>query len=270
MIDILVIGAMKAGSSSMHRYLGCHPQISMSKTKEVNYFTEKNWAKGKTWYEDQFVNDGLLHGDVSPMYSRSHLYPNMAKRAYQTNPDLKIIYVIRNHFERIVSHLMHNMVTGRIGIEADILTELKDKPDYILTTQYYYQISKYLEFFEKDRILIVNNHDLKFNLRSECNRIFSFLNVNSEDYNLPEQKVYNSSSNKRQILGYDFVYKNLNHPLIREPWFRFFQRFGQKVKRPILNQNAKDYIIEELKEDYRNFDAHFGTSLFTELFSKEV
>ena len=49
---LLVIGAMKGGTSSLHRYLDLHPEIAMSRKKELDFFlAEKNWHKGKLWWD---------------------------------------------------------------------------------------------------------------------------------------------------------------------------------------------------------------------------
>lgn len=262
MVDILVIGAMKAGSSSMHRYLGNHPEISVTRTKEVNFFIDNNWVKGVDWYAKQFKNDGLLHADVSPVYSRIHLQPEMAERAFKTNPKLKIIYVVRNPFERITSHLMHNMVTDRIPVDGkEVFEEVKNNVDYLKTSNYYYQIREYLKFFDSKHVMIVDNSELKNNFKNELARIYNFLGVDSQYSEQFENKIYNSSANKRQIKGYDFVYKHLNYKIPREIWFRFYDKFGKKINRPSLEPECKSFIKGKLIDDYERFDEIFSTQI---------
>ena len=51
---LLVIGAMKSGTSSLHRYLDLHPEIRMSRRKELNFFIEEfNYGRGLAWYRKQ-------------------------------------------------------------------------------------------------------------------------------------------------------------------------------------------------------------------------
>ena len=53
--NLIIIGAMKAGTTSLHHYLGLHPQISMSRRMEPHFFVpEMNWSKGVKWYEQHF------------------------------------------------------------------------------------------------------------------------------------------------------------------------------------------------------------------------
>ncbi len=49
--NLVVIGAQKCGTSGLHYHLGLHPEISMSKPKELNFFIEeRNWPRGPDWY----------------------------------------------------------------------------------------------------------------------------------------------------------------------------------------------------------------------------
>ena len=51
----IVIGAQKCGTSTLHYYLGFHPEISASQPKELNYFIEgNNWDRGPDWYRSHF------------------------------------------------------------------------------------------------------------------------------------------------------------------------------------------------------------------------
>src|SRR5687767_10224357 len=72
--NLVVIGAMKSATSSLHHYLNLHPEISMSETKELDFFVEdKNWPRGIEWYESQF-SAARIRGESSPNYTA---YPVM-------------------------------------------------------------------------------------------------------------------------------------------------------------------------------------------------
>jgi len=59
--DLIIIGAMKSGTSSLHSYPDLHPHISMSYPKERDFFgVEKNWSKGRQWYESKFADGDQL------------------------------------------------------------------------------------------------------------------------------------------------------------------------------------------------------------------
>ena len=53
--NFIIIGGLKCGTTSIHHYLGLHPDINMSKPKELNFFAvEQNWDLGLDWYRNRF------------------------------------------------------------------------------------------------------------------------------------------------------------------------------------------------------------------------
>ncbi len=68
--NLIVIGAQKCGTTSLHDYLGRHPEIRMSAEKELNFFQlERNWHRGVHWYEKQFPGGTAIRGETSPGYT---------------------------------------------------------------------------------------------------------------------------------------------------------------------------------------------------------
>ena len=54
--NLIIIGAMKCGTSSLHNFLDAHPEISMSRQKELNFFSfDRCWQRGQYWYGRLFV-----------------------------------------------------------------------------------------------------------------------------------------------------------------------------------------------------------------------
>ena len=61
--NLIIIGAMKGGTTSQHYYLNLHPEISMSFPKEIDFFSKKhNWEKGVRWYKLHFKEDTRIRG----------------------------------------------------------------------------------------------------------------------------------------------------------------------------------------------------------------
>src|SRR6187399_2211355 len=59
--NLIVIGAQKCGTSGLHYYLSLHPEIWMSRPKELNFFLEeRNWPRGVDWYRDHFDPDARV------------------------------------------------------------------------------------------------------------------------------------------------------------------------------------------------------------------
>jgi hypothetical protein len=53
--DFLIVGAMKAGTTSLARWLRAHPQVFMTGTKELHFF-DTYWPRGVEWYAEQFAS----------------------------------------------------------------------------------------------------------------------------------------------------------------------------------------------------------------------
>ena len=92
--NLIVIGAAKCGTTSLHEYLNEHPEISMSSEKELYFFVEeKNLGKGLAWYESQFDPSAPVRGESSPGYSALPLYRGVPERMAETIPDAKLVVI---------------------------------------------------------------------------------------------------------------------------------------------------------------------------------
>jgi len=105
--DFVIIGAMKCATSTLHDQLARIDGISMTEPKEPNFFSDElNWAKGMGWYESLFesmpVDD--LKGESSTHYTKLPTYPLCIPRMHEHLPNAKLIYVMRDPIDRIVSY----------------------------------------------------------------------------------------------------------------------------------------------------------------------
>src|SRR5438309_2284856 len=106
--NLIVIGAARCGTTSLHKYLAAHPEIAMSREKELSFFVEeKNWSRGLGWYAAQFGAQAPVRGESSPAYSAFPLYRGVPERMARTVPDAKLVYLVRDPIARIASHYTH-------------------------------------------------------------------------------------------------------------------------------------------------------------------
>ena len=111
--NLVIIGAMKCGTTSLHYYLDQHPDISMSAKKETNFFTPRGFDKGVEWYEQQFTGGTRICGEASPNYSYFDRFPGVPERMHSVIPEPRIIYMVRNPIRRILSQYVHECSAGR-------------------------------------------------------------------------------------------------------------------------------------------------------------
>src|SRR3954453_13232385 len=79
--NLVVVGAQKCGTSGLHYYLGLHPEISMSRPKELNFFIEeRNFSRGVDWYRRHFGPAARVGGESSPKYTAYPQHEGLPER----------------------------------------------------------------------------------------------------------------------------------------------------------------------------------------------
>jgi Sulfotransferase domain len=180
--NLVVIGAQKAGTSSLHLYLKLHPEIAMSAVKELNYFSGPgwNWERGLEWYSEQFRVDAPVRGESSPSYAAYPYTRGVPERMASIIPDARLIYLVRDPVERMVSAYAHRRSRGyeQRDIEEVFTDPLFSGSGYVAQSRYATQLTRYLEHFEAARVLVVDRDDLLNRRPATLRRIFRFLEVN--------------------------------------------------------------------------------------------
>ncbi|WP_376695227.1 sulfotransferase domain-containing protein [Wenzhouxiangella sp. EGI_FJ10305] len=197
--DFIVIGGMKCGTTSLYHYLGHHPEVTVSRKKEVNYFFGRLYNKRSyAWYRRQFPDGGVVTGDVSPVYSKLHLDPEVPRRIHSALPHVRLIYLVRDPVQRFISHYQHSLAKARTTLRADafVESELRGPGNVFLTGCYYKHLKGYLEYFSHEQILIVECEKLWSQTTQELDRIFRFIGVSEESAYEGFDQVHHSSSSK--------------------------------------------------------------------------
>lgn len=183
MPDFIVIGAMKAGTTTLFRHLQSHPQIFMPELKEPDFFvTTKNWSKGFDWYASLFAGapSQALTAEASTNYSKRASFPEVAPRIRKYIPEVKIIYVLRDPLERIRSQYVHSRLTG--GERRPPEQAVTPDSGYVDTSLYGAQVQCYLDHFPREQISVVLSEHMRDDPGSFLAAIESFLGVEPFDY----------------------------------------------------------------------------------------
>jgi hypothetical protein len=193
--NFLVIGAMKAGTTSLYHYLRAHPEVYMPSIKELDFFVaEGNWRRGIGWYQKHFQPapaGSVAVGEASTRYTRYPILAGVPQRIAALLPNVRLIYVVRDPIERIRSHYEHRVRAGseRAPIDQAILKN----PTYLDCSRYSMQVEQYLQRFPLEQLLIITAEDLRNSRQRTMRRVYRFLGVRS-DY-VPEtldQEFYRS------------------------------------------------------------------------------
>jgi Sulfotransferase domain len=176
--NLIIIGGLKCGTTSLHHYLNLHPEIAMSRPKELNFFvTELNWPLGRDWYAGHFDPSARIRGESSPHYTNRPSFNGVPGRMRELlGSDVRLVYVVRDPIDRMLSHYLHN-VGG--GYEDRSLVDALSDPEssYVARSRYFFQAEPYLEEFGAESIRIVGREELKADRPGTMRRTFEFLGV---------------------------------------------------------------------------------------------
>jgi hypothetical protein len=175
----VVIGSMKGGTTSLAEYLGAHPDVFMATPKELDFFSNY-WDCGPELYERCFeaAGDAQARGEASPRYSRAPKYPDVPSRMASLNPDLRLIYMLREPVERIRSMYAHWCDEGYESRPLDVA--VRDRPEYVDSSRYAYQIEHYLEHFDRAQLLVLESNRLRTQRAETLQEVFGFIGVDPD------------------------------------------------------------------------------------------
>ena len=223
--DFIIIGAQKSGTTSLFYYLTKHPQLLPSYVKEVHFFdgglnpNTNNFAKGSTWYYAHFPSKKTLASSHYRTFEASPLYifnPLVPKRIFDLIPDIKLIAVLRNPTERAISHYFHEKRAGResLPIMEALLHEEKRLESVIADEEYksvefirysyksrgHYkeQIERFLNYFSRQQILIINFEAFVDEPEKTLREVFEFVGIDTE-YKVKNLKPRNVGTQKSDV-----------------------------------------------------------------------
>ncbi|MFW8600781.1 sulfotransferase family protein [Desulfobacterota bacterium M19] len=206
--NFFIIGAMKAGTTSLHYYLNQHPQIFMSDPKELWYFVkEKNWSKGNDWYLDHFhnVSTEVIIGESCPDYTMLPKYQGVAERLHRFNPTSKLVYILRDPVERVISHYWYNVRLA--GEQRDILTAVWEEPNMLQVSNYSLQLKEYLRFFPRENIYLLTFEELISDIKKHVREITDWLNLDELQFPIDEGKKNVTPQRLKQPKGKALLHK---------------------------------------------------------------
>lgn len=215
--NLLCIGAAKCATTSLHEYLRLHPDVFMAEAKELDFFAGPGWSwdRGLDWYEQQFPVDAPVRGETSPTYSVHPFVEGAPERIAATLPEVKLIYIVGDPIERIVSDWVGNVASG---YESKSLHDLIASPDfggtaYVWRSRYAHQLGVYLDVFPRSSIHVVLKEDLIAQPETVMTEVFRFLGVD-DSFTTPEfGRVHNPSSPKIRRRSYPAWMRSLG-PLV--------------------------------------------------------
>lgn len=250
--DFLVVGAMKAGSTTLMDYLVSHKEVGIP-SEEINYFDkDSNFEKGITWYAkwfEDFSNHKVI-GEKTPAYCYE---PKAVERICQQNPNMKLVWILRNPVKRTYSNYWHYIRIGKELLSVNQCLEqeeLRVKEDiykgYFKRSVYADQVERYLEFFPMSQMHFIIFEEFVKNPEEGLKELSEFLGITPAKFTqkpLVSNKGYKplcipAEYYARQWFGYGLVHKivhNIN------------KLFGSKYT-PI-DEELEDFLYTRFKPE---------------------
>jgi hypothetical protein len=215
--NLIVPGAAKSGTSSLHEYLNTHKDIYMSRIKEPHYFSnEHKYYYEKLWYYSLFkTKDEFKYlGESSTGYM---VLPNVIERIKKELNNPKFIFILRNPIDRLYSHYWwlrgqgYEMKSFKKAVLFDVDVEpIAGKTDGVIGYKNYFQwglygkwIKRYHENFPRRNIFIITFENLIKEPLKTMNSCFKFLDLKELD------NIGNIQTNKTIIIKNAYIYGSL-------------------------------------------------------------
>lgn len=268
--NVVVIGAMRAGTTTLHQMLSHDPMVSVPAIKETDFFSSDRVETrgGWDWYASQFDKEKPVWCDICPRYAKRDLSPNVAERIASANPDARIIFIARDPVERAMSQYTHSFHMGHdMPAPPDLLGSTEGE-HIVSTSLYAFNLEPYLEHFE-GRIEILDFARLR------------------EDPSAFLQDFFDAANIEREVGDISVIPHNANARLAQQPrwWGRLREsRIGDALRSriprahvvrvknllarqwdrralreaPPFSENDKARLAEVLSEDAIRFRNLFG------------
>jgi hypothetical protein len=250
--DFVIIGAQKAGTTSLMRYLQSHPDVvSEPGVGEVHFF-DNNWQRGEHYYRAHFPlrrtierrhqhsGHETVTGEKSPFYL---FHPLVPERAHRIIPNVKLVVLLRNPVQRAASQ--HRMNTN-MGIETLALKEaIEAEPariepsfreisaggsftsglpaarfSYVSRGRYVEQLHRWLAFYPREQLLILRSEDLADDPETTFATTLEYLGL------APHRPEFVQHNRARRAYAIEPEVAARLEELLREPNQRLAEEFG--------------------------------------------
>ena len=252
-----IIGAMKAGTTSLYNYLAGHPELYASPKKEPRVFRD-----GADTTRLRAKLGGLFRGrrderwcfEGSTAYTKYPVFCGVPERRHSVVPEARFVYLVRNPVDRAWSHYVHNLAHGR---EMQSFAQaLVDHPQYLDISRYNLQLAQYLKVFPQDRILVQVFEEMVADPVAAVREVSAFLGVD-QSYTPPTRHVsYNASRDKRIAVGPLRVARKLGLDRVMSRPLRYWLKtHGAPLpaKKTGLTADVRASVIAAVRDDCEAF-----------------
>lgn len=233
--DFLIIGAMKAGTTTLYRDLQTNPSVFMPEDKEPHSLCDDSvlTEEGRREYSRLFraAREDQICGEASTGYTKLPDFPGVAGRAARVLPSrARFIYLVRDPIGRLLSHHHHALTEGRCS--ASLERALEELPELVAYSRYAMQIRPWLEEFGAERVRVVAFESMVNDRAGTCGSLCEWLGVAARPDLVDAETIHNKSERKPVLAGgWQVVQRS---------------RVYQRAVRPLLSGDVRRRLREAL------------------------
>lgn len=255
-IEIMCIGAQKAGTTSLHHLLKQHPQLELPYIKELYYFSDdKQYQSLSNLHRHYSFKDGKIAVNVTPAYMCSK---KAIQRIYNYHPNMKLIMILRQPTQRCISqylmryrNLMEHRSFKEVMDEELTLKAYEDKEckSILYRSLYHLQIKHVLSIFPKEQVYFIKFEEFSSQQNQVMQDLMSWCQLEHFDFKFTHTNEKFKGSNS---LLWKMVMR------IPHPWILRFQEIFKVnlrgfVKRMVKNDRQDPMIDDETIERLNEF-----------------
>ncbi len=240
--DFLVIGAMKAGTTSLSADLQAVPEIFFPSVKEPHFLTDDAvlTTAGRRRYAQLFArsDESQRCGEASTGYTKLPSLPGVPRRAKQLlGTGARFVYLVRNPIDRAISHHYHLCRAGDLSIGID--EAVQQLPELVDYGRYAMQLEPWLNQFDPGSFHVVRFEDYVSNRLEVVADICRFLDVEPQTHRIDTAVIQNEGQAAPSPKP---LVKSLLRGVTRSQWYKVHvhprtpQRLRNALK-PVVMQN---------------------------------
>lgn len=270
----LGIGGQKCASTWLYDILCDHPQVRLSKCKELDFFSY-HYERGYQWYERHFKlnSTGYLFGEISPSYL---IAADVPQRVHAYMPEAKILVALRDPVERAISNHRHEVRIGSFdGLDLSFEAGLKNNPSYVDQSRYGTHLQRWLKYFAPSALLIVFQEDIIDDPIRVAQQVYRFLEVdpahvsNALEGRSNESHVYRFDGLERarraargvvRLLGVDGLWRAAQTTGMQK-LYRRLNRRPPGAKIPPVSVETRRHLRQLLEDEIRVVEEITGRAL---------
>lgn len=259
-----IIGAMKAGTTSLYNHLAGHPELYASPKKEPRVFRdagnlEAQKAAFLALFQDRRDERWCFEGSTA--YTKFPAVTGVPERLRAIVPDARFVYLVRDPVARIWSQYLHNLAHGRES--RPFACAIKDA-QYLDVSRYHRQLTEFLAVFPRERILVETFEEMVKQPLATVRAVCDFLEVDSSYTPATTTRAYNASAEKFQAPSPLRLLRSLSLEQT-VPWRvrHWLKTRGAPLpaKEAVLTADIRAQIADALCEDTEAFFSWLGRRL---------